>query len=119
MKGMGGAVGIFTGIFDIDGKAREILQHDFACQARVTAGAARRDYQPLPPAQGIHDWLERLSCGGLTWNVLLNGCGKRLRLFVDLAQHSVRKNCGFRSVRRQFSHALKYSMSTGAWLAVG
>ena len=36
MKSMGGAVGIFTGVFDIDWDAGEILQHDFAGQTGVS-----------------------------------------------------------------------------------
>src|SRR5258707_4398648 len=100
------AIVISAGVFDVDRDTGEIFQHDFTGQSRVTAGAAGRDNEPLASAERIEDRLKRFCWRSSTWDVSLDGRGKRLRLLVDFAQHGVREDCGLGCDRSQFSHAL-------------
>ena len=106
---MGRTVGIFTGVFDVNRNTGEIFQHDFAGKARMTAGAARRDDEPLAPAEGFDDWLKCLCCRSAAWDVVLDGLCERLRLLVDLAQHGVREGCGLRGLWAIFDSVMRFS----------
>ena len=55
-------VGVFAGVFDVNGNARKILQHDFPGQAGMTTGAASRDDEALAATKGVDHSLKHLCC---------------------------------------------------------
>ena len=89
--GMGRAVAIFAGIFDIHRHARQVLDHDFAGQACVTARSAGRDDQLFKSKERARNGLQFAGKN----NVVLEMFFDRLRngrgLFIDLAAHGMGK----------------------------
>jgi hypothetical protein len=85
------AAAVFAGVFDIDGEAAEVFEENFRGEAAVAARATggNQDF-----ACGVSPGGEATGYFGLELVVVeiqSNGSRERVGLFVDLAQHLVRK----------------------------
>ena len=85
--GVGRAVAIFAGVFDVDRDAGQVFHHDFAGQTGVTAGAAGGDDYFLESEERVFDGLQGLAENNVAIDVLANRFANRSRLLVDFAEH--------------------------------
>src|ERR1700744_3457885 len=101
------AITVFAGIFDVHGEPRQVFQHDFASQPGMAARSACGNDNALMPSQSLGDGGEGFRVKRSIADIIADGSRKCIRLFIDLTQHSVRKDTCFERLRHRFPSFLE------------
>ena len=88
-EGVDLAIDIFAGVFDIDGHAADVLNHDFACEGGMAAGAGGGEDDLMVVAEPLVDGAERSFIERAVANVMTERRGERHGLLINFAQHLV------------------------------
>ena len=85
------AATVLAGVLDVDGKAAEIFEENFAVKAAVTAGAAGGDEDFARSVGPVREARGNFRLQRLTGKIKMQSALERLGLLIDFAQHGVRE----------------------------
>ena len=91
------AATVLAGVLDVDGKAAEIFEENFAVKAAVTAGAAGSDEDFARGVGPVREARGNYRLQGSARKIKIERALERLGLLINFAQHGVREG-GVRKV---------------------